>query len=90
MNQPELFAILAEATGFTKTTVETVIKAQGTIVQAALRAGDEVPLPGLGKFTVTAVASRPGRNPSTGEAMTIAARNKPGFSTAKALKDAVN
>jgi len=90
MNLPELTAALADKTGFTKTTADSVIRALGETVHEALRQGDEVTLPGLGKFSVSHMEARTGRNPQTGEAIEIAARNKPTFSAAKALKDAVN
>jgi DNA-binding protein HU-beta len=55
-----------------------------------LQEGGEVTLPGLGKLSVKTSAARTGRNPKTGETLEIAAKNKPHFSAAKALKDAVN
>nr|WP_314255915.1 HU family DNA-binding protein [uncultured Devosia sp.] len=69
-----------------KALVESVIKA---ITDAAV-AGDEVSLPGFGKFKVKASPAREGRNPSTGAPITIAASNKMTFVPAKALKDALN
>lgn len=55
-----------------------------------LAAGGEVTLPGIGKLSVKHKEARTGRNPSSGEAIEIAAKNAPHFSAAKALKDAVN
>ena len=60
------------------------------IVHLRLKAGDKVQLVGFGTFEVKALAERTGRNPKTGEAMTIAASKKPAFAAGKALKDAVN
>jgi DNA-binding protein HU-beta len=51
--------------------------------------GEEVSLPGFGKFKVQAKPARTGRNPSTGEVIEIAATKKVVFQPAKALKDAV-
>ncbi|WEK03869.1 MAG: HU family DNA-binding protein [Candidatus Devosia phytovorans] len=69
-----------------KALVDSVIKA---ITDAAV-AGDEVSLPGFGKFKVKATPEREGRNPSTGATIKIAAANKIMFAPAKALKDALN
>ena len=52
--------------------------------------GDEVSIPGFGKFKVKHSPAREGRNPSTGAAMKIAASRKLGFTVAKAIKDKLN
>ncbi|WP_449263660.1 HU family DNA-binding protein [Escherichia coli] len=44
-------------------------------------------MPGFGKFAVKDRPERQGRNPATGEAMTIAASKKVSFTAAKGLKD---
>lgn len=59
------------------------------IGEAAVK-GEEVSLPGFGKFKVTQRAARDGRNPATGEAISIAASRKLAFTAAKALKDKIN
>lgn len=69
-----------------KALVDGVLKA---ITDAAI-AGDEISLPGFGKFKVKATPERDGRNPSTGATIKIAASNKLTFAPAKALKDALN
>lgn len=68
-----------------KTLVDTLLAG----LRDALASGDEVNLPGFGKFKVQAKPARTGRNPSTGAAIQIAASKKVSFSAAKALKDAV-
>lgn len=69
-----------------KALVEAVLK---TITDAAV-SGEEISLPGFGKFKVKATPEREGRNPSTGAAIKIAAANKISFTPAKALKDLLN
>lgn len=69
-----------------KALVDSVFKA---ITDAAI-AGEEVSLPGFGKFKVKATPEREGRNPATGASLRIAAANKITFTPAKALKDALN
>ena len=58
----------------------------GDIGDAVAR-GEEVSLPGFGKFSSKAREARAGRNPRTGQAMQIAASTKPVFTPAKAFKD---
>lgn len=47
-------------------------------------------IPGVGKLVVKDRAARPGRNPATGEAMTIPAKKVVTFSPSQTLKDAIN
>ena len=66
--------------------VESVID----IVSDELAGGGEVALAGFGKFSVSHRAARQGRNPSTGETISIAASNAAKFSAASALKKRLN
>lgn len=52
--------------------------------------GGELALVGFGTFTVAERAAREGRNPQSGEAIQIAAKNTVKFKAGKALKDAIN
>ena len=88
MNQAELIKAVAEEAGLPQTGVESTLKALGKITQAALGAGGEVTLPGIGRVYAEERPARPGRNPRTGAALQIAAKNVPKFSAAKVLKDA--
>lgn len=56
----------------------------------AAAAGEEISLPGFGRFKVKATPEREGRNPSTGATIKIAAARKLTFTPAKALKDSLN
>jgi DNA-binding protein HU-beta len=90
MNKQELINTIQQSTnGASKATVETVLDTLGSVVQSALKKGDEVTLPGLGKLSVSKRAARIGRNPATGAELKIKAKKVPKFSAAKALKDAV-
>jgi DNA-binding protein HU-beta len=55
----------------------------------ALKKGQKVTLVGFGTFSITKRKSRKGRNPRTGEVITIPAAKIPKFSAGKSLKDAV-
>ena len=89
MNKKELVAAIAEKAEIKKVEAEAVLNAITETVTEELEKGEEVVLYGLGKFEVRERAARNGRNPQTGEAITIAASKVPAFKAAKALKDAV-
>lgn len=89
MNKVELIGAVASKSEISKKDVEKVINAFTNVVADALVDGDKVQLVGFGTFEVVKRAERQGRNPATGEAMTIAASKSPKFKAGKALKDAV-
>lgn len=90
MNKTELVAAVAEQAGLSKKDAEAAVKAFTDVVAEALKAGDKIQLVGFGTFEVSERAAREGRNPQTGETMTIAACKAPKFKAGKALKDAIN
>jgi len=77
-------------TGLSKKASEEALKAVLETLQEQVGAGKRVNLPGFGTFTLRSRAARKGRNPRTGEDLQIAASKSPGFSAAKAWKDAIN
>jgi len=88
MTQKELIDDMAGGLLNRKQALETLV-VLSEIVAACLASGDEVTLPGIGKLRIRSVAERQGRNPQTGEALTIPAHKAVHFSPAKALKDAL-
>ncbi|MCD8216533.1 MAG: HU family DNA-binding protein [Clostridiales bacterium] len=90
MNKTELIAAMVEKTEFPKQDVEKALAAFTATVTDALQNGDRVQLVGFGTFETVDRPERTGKNPRTGEAMTIAASKAPKFKAGKALKDAVN
>ena len=90
MNTAEIADQLAGAHGLTKTAAKQVVEDVLKAIADAVAKGDEVSLPGFGKFKVQARAARTGRNPATGATINIAASKKLSFSPAKTLKDALN
>jgi len=58
-------------------------------IKVALQKGDRVALNPFGSFVVRARQAREGRNPKTGEKISIAARNVPTFVAGRSLKEAV-
>ena len=90
MNKTDLIAAIAEETGMTKKDVSTVVDATFDKITAAMVAGDKVQLMSFGTFETRERGERTGKNPRTGESVTIAACKAPAFKAGKALKDAVN
>lgn len=91
MNAAELIdQIAAQDDKITKTQAKALVDALFGAIRDAAAKGEEVSLPGFGKFKVQAKPARTGRNPSTGAAIQIAATKKIVFQPAKVLKDAVN
>lgn len=90
MTKQDLVDKIAEATGLNKKDSTTALNATLDVIKDTLVAGDKIQLIGFGTFEVHERAARTGRNPQTGETMTIAASKAPAFKAGKALKDAVN
>ena len=90
MNKTELVEAIASSTEMTKTDVDKVVTAFVDVVTEALVKGDKVSLKGFGNFEVRERGERTGRNPRTGETMTIAASKAHAFKSSSALKNAVN
>ena len=74
---------------FLKLPPKKALDATTNAVTNALKKGDTVTLVGFGTFYVGERAERQGRNPKTGEPLTIAAAKTPKFRAGKALKDAL-
>ena len=90
MNKAELVEAVANKSGISVASAEKAVKAFTGVVTDALAKGDKVQLIGFGTFSVGVRGERKGRNPKTGETITIAASKSPKFKAGKALKDKVN
>ncbi len=89
MNKTELVEVFAERMELTKKDAEKALAVFTDIVTEELVKGERVAITGFGTFEVANRAEREGRNPKTGEPMTIAATKAPKFKAGKLLKDAV-
>lgn len=89
-NKSEIVALMAETAGISKAAASTALDSLVEGITSTLKAGESVSIPNLGTFVSKPRAERKGRNPRTGEEITIAAANIPSFKAGKALKDAVN
>ncbi len=90
MNKTELVNSVAEKAEMTKKDAEKVVNAVFTSIEEALGKGDKVQLVGFGTFEVKERAARTGRNPKTGEEISIAATKVPVFKAGKSLKEIVS
>lgn len=90
MNKTELIAAVAEKAELSKKDAEKAMKAFTDVVAEELVKGEKIQLVGFGTFEVSERKEREGRNPKSGEKMTISASRTPKFKAGKALKDQVN
>ncbi|PKM13329.1 MAG: DNA-binding protein HU [Gammaproteobacteria bacterium HGW-Gammaproteobacteria-3] len=90
MNKSELIDAIAESSELTKADAGRALEGFLAAVTKALSQGDSLALVGFGTFSVKERAERKGRNPQTGEEITIKAAKIPAFKAGKSLKDAVN
>jgi DNA-binding protein HU-beta len=90
MNKVELVARVASESDMTKAETDRVLDRFIAFITISLQMGEEVSLPGFGKFVVVNRAPRAGRNPRTGEAVTIEAKRAVKFLTSSNLKSLVN
>jgi DNA-binding protein HU-beta len=89
MNKADIIEKVHGVLGGTKADAERAVEMTVSSVVDALRAGDEVSIAGLGIFSTKMRPARTGRNPRTGETISIKAMRVPKFRAAKGLKDAV-
>ena len=85
MNKTELIAAVAEKTDLSKKDADAAVSAVLGAITDALKAGDKIQLVGFGTFEVRNRAAKQGRNPRTGETMTVPASKVPAFKAGKAL-----
>jgi DNA-binding protein HU-beta len=90
VNKAELIDMVASAADLSKSNAATVVDTVFSGITGCLKQGESVTLVGFGTFSVSERAARTGRNPRTGEAITIPASRSPKFKAGKALKDALN
>ncbi|WP_225767666.1 HU family DNA-binding protein [Inquilinus sp. Marseille-Q2685] len=90
MNISELTDQVATGNGLTRVQAKRAIDSIFRAIVDSAAKGEEVALPGFGKFKVASRPEREGRNPATGETIKIAASKRLTFAPAKGVKDAIN
>lgn len=89
MRKQDLVKTIAQTTKQPESQVLAVVNATFDAIQDALAAGEEVTITGFGSFRISERGAREGRNPQTGERITIASRRSPSFRPGTQLKRAV-
>jgi DNA-binding protein HU-beta len=90
MNKLDLIAAVAQETDISKAKAAEVVEAVFGAIEKSLKQKEEVRLVGFGTFVATDREATKGRNPRTGEEITIPASTSVRFKAGKTLKDAVN
>ncbi|SCZ84513.1 HU family DNA-binding protein [Nitrosomonas mobilis] len=89
MNKTELIEAVATRSNTTKAQTTAMLNGLIEVIQTNMASGDNVQLVGFGTFSVSDRAGREGRNPATGESMTIPAKKVVKFKPGAALSEAV-
>jgi nucleoid DNA-binding protein len=89
MTKAEMVDKLAEKGQMTKRLASESIDLVFSAISDVLVAGDEISLPGFGKFSVIVRQARTGLNPRTQEKLNIPETKVPKFTAAKALKESI-
>lgn len=89
MTKKDLIELVAKKANLTNKASRESVTAFLNGIRDSLKRGEKVVITGFGTFSVRKRAERTGRNPKTGERITITARKAPGFTAGKTLKKAV-
>ena len=90
MNKSKIVGHVADRMGVSKRLADGAVDAVLESIGEALARDETVRIAGFGTFTTRSRAARTGRNPRTGEAVSIPASAAPVFKAGKGLKEAVN
>lgn len=90
MTKQQLIDRVAQDTELGKAQVETIVDSVLELIAQALRSNERVDLRGFGSFVVKDKKERQGRNPRTGETITIAAKRDAGFRPGKELTESLS
>ena len=90
MNKSHIADRLAGRMGFSKSAAVGTVDAVFETISETLAKHEEVRITGFGTFATKHRPARTGRNPRTGEAVSVPASVAPAFRAGKALKEAVN
>ena len=85
----ELVDRITQETGMSKAQAGRVVDTTLNYISETLTSGESLTLPGFGTFRVTNTKERPGRNPATGQSITIPAGKRISFSAGSKLSGSV-
>lgn len=89
MTKRDLIEVVAKKANLTNKASRDAVQAFTSSIRDSLKRGEKVVITGFGTFSIRTRAERTGRNPKTGEKITITARKAPGFTPGKTLKKVV-
>ena len=89
MNKGELVEAISQKISVSKKEADAIVTAMLEEIMVAVAGGSKVTFVGFGSFEPRERQAREGRNPRTGETMTISATRVPAFSAGKSFKDKV-
>ncbi|HSW48433.1 MAG TPA: HU family DNA-binding protein [Candidatus Saccharimonadales bacterium] len=89
MTKKELVEIVAKKANLTNKAARDAVQTMLNTIRDSMKRGEKVVLTGFGTFSIRSRQQRVGRNPKTGDKITLAARKAPGFTAGKTLKKAV-
>ena len=90
LTKDNLIQTLYDQSGFSKHQSRAAVETVFELVKNALEAADDVLISGFGKFSAKKKAPRKGRNPATGEDLTLDARRVVVFKSSTVLRDKIN
>lgn len=89
MTKKDLIEIVAKKSNLTNKAARDSVQTALNTIRDSLKRGEKVVLTGFGTFSVRVRKQRKGRNPKTGDTITLSARKAPGFTAGKTLKKAI-
>jgi len=89
MTKKDLIQVVSKKANLTNKAAAEAVQAFLNGIRDSLKRGEKVVITGFGTFSIRRRAQRTGRNPKTGEKITIVARKAPGFTPGKTLKKIV-
>ncbi|GMI60895.1 hypothetical protein ScalyP_jg2165 [Parmales sp. scaly parma] len=90
LKKAEFVALVAEKAGLSKVHAEAALAAVIDTITAEVAGGKKISILGFGTFKLTQRQARMGRNPKTGEPISIKASKSPSFSSSKTFKEKCN
>ncbi|WP_129128244.1 integration host factor subunit alpha [Geomonas oryzae] len=90
MTKADIVEKIYEKVGFSKKESAELVETVFDLIKSTLEEGDKIKIAGFGNFVVKEKSDRRGRNPQTGEEITIVARKILTFKPSQVLKSAIN
>ena len=90
MTKADIFEKVQNSGGFSKKESAEMVEAVLSLIKQTLKNGENLKITGFGSFVVKSKADRRGRNPQTGETITIKSRRVLTFKPSTVLRDAIN